>query len=155
MLNTSDIGKVFPSVTAAVEKGRLRFFAKAIGEFGANNDALKAGEIDMHLQAWGTAPQGDPDYFPSTLFATGASYNVTGYSNAELDGLLEQGRALFETEQRQPIYARVQEIVNQDLPIIPLFHKSQVSVGNGKILGYKIHPAETYLASPELDLADE
>lgn len=32
MLNTSDIGKVFPSVTAAVEKGRLRFFAKAIGE---------------------------------------------------------------------------------------------------------------------------
>ena len=32
MLNTSDKGKVFPSVTAAVEKGRLRFFAKAIGE---------------------------------------------------------------------------------------------------------------------------
>ena len=53
----------------------------AMGEFGANNEALKAGEIDMHLQAWGTAPQGDPDYFPSTLVATGASYNFAGYSN--------------------------------------------------------------------------
>ncbi len=32
MLDITDIGKAFPSVTAAVEKGRLRFFAKAIGE---------------------------------------------------------------------------------------------------------------------------
>ncbi|WP_246079557.1 ABC transporter substrate-binding protein [Parasedimentitalea maritima] len=126
----------------------------SIGEFGANNDALAAGEIDMHLQAWGTAPQGDPDYFPSTLVATGASYNIAGYSNPDLDALLEQGRSLFKTEERQPIYAKVQDIVNQDLPIIPLFHKTQVSVGNGKVIGYQIHPAETYLASPELDLAE-
>ncbi len=32
MLNKKDIGKEFPSITADVEKGRLRFFAKAIGE---------------------------------------------------------------------------------------------------------------------------
>ena len=32
MLDTTDIGKIFPSVSAEVEKGRLRFFAKAIGE---------------------------------------------------------------------------------------------------------------------------
>lgn len=124
----------------------------SIGEFGANNDALKAGEIDLHLQAWGTAPQGDPDYFPSTMVATGASYNIAGYSNPELDALLEKGRALFSTEDRQPVYNRVQEIVNADLPLIPLFHKTQVSVGNGNVAGYKIHPAETYLASPELDI---
>lgn len=126
----------------------------AMGEWGANNDALKAGEIDMHLQAWGTAPQGDPDYFPSTLVATGASYNVGGYENAELDALLEQGRGLFTTAERQPIYAQIQAILNDDLPVIPVFHKTQVSVGNGKVQGYAIHPAETYLASPELDLVD-
>jgi len=32
MLDKRDIGKVFPKTTAEVEKGRLRFFAKAIGE---------------------------------------------------------------------------------------------------------------------------
>ena len=32
MLDKTDIGKKFPSVTADVEKGRLRFFSKAIGE---------------------------------------------------------------------------------------------------------------------------
>jgi len=126
----------------------------AMGEFGANNDALKAGEIDMHLQAWGTAPQGDPDYFPSTLAATDGSYNVSGYSNAELDALLEKGRNLFSNEERKPVYAEVQAIINRDLPVIPLFHKTQVSVGNGKVQGYRIHPAETYLANPELTVVE-
>lgn len=126
----------------------------AMGEYGANNEALKAGEIDLHLQAWGTAPQGDPDYFPSTLVASNGSYNLSGYSNPELDALLEQGRGLFSTEERQPIYAEVQAIINRDLPLIPLFHKTKVSAGNGKVQGYRIHPAETYLASPELTLVD-
>jgi len=125
----------------------------AMGEWGANNEALKAGEIDLHLQAWGTAPQGDPDYFPSTLVATGASYNMSGYSNADLDALLEKGRSLFDNAQRQPVYAEVQAIINRDLPVIPVFHKTQVSVGNGKVEGYQIHPAETYLATPELSVA--
>lgn len=126
----------------------------AMGEWGANNDALKAGEIDLHLQAWGTAPQGDPDYFPATLAATTGSYNVGGYENAKLDALLEEGRSLFDTAARQPIYAEIQAILNEDLPLIPLFHKTQVSVGNGKVEGYRIHPAETDLASPELALAE-
>lgn len=126
----------------------------AMGEFGANNDALKAGEIDLHLQAWGTAPQGDPDYFPSTLMATEGSYNVSGYSNPELDALLEKGRSLFSSEERKPIYAEVQAIINRDLPVIPVFHKTQVSVGNGKIQGYRIHPAETYMANPDLTIVD-
>lgn len=126
----------------------------AMGEWGANNEALKAGEIDLHLQAWGTAPQGDPDYFPSTLVATGASYNMSGYTNPELDALLEKGRSLFTTEERQPVYAEVQAIINRDLPLIPVFHKTQVSVGNGKVAGYRIHPAETYLATPDLAIAE-
>ena len=127
----------------------------AMGEWGANNDALKAGEIQMNLQAWGTAPQGHPDYFPNTLVKTGAGYNFSGYSNPELDKLLDDARAEFDDTKNKPRYDRVQAIINEDLPIIPIFHKTQVSVGNGKVIGYKIHPAETYFASPELDLAQD
>ncbi|MEM7301990.1 MAG: ABC transporter substrate-binding protein [Pseudomonadota bacterium] len=125
----------------------------AMGEWGANNEALKSGEIDMHLQAWGTAPQGDPDYFPSTLVASDGSSNVGGYSNPKLDALLKDGRKLFANDKRRPVYAKVQAIINDDLPLIPLFHKTQVSVGNGKVKGYRIHPAETYLATTDLTVA--
>ncbi|WP_120495275.1 ABC transporter substrate-binding protein [Kiloniella sp. EL199] len=124
----------------------------SMGEFQANNDALKLGEIQMHLQAWGTAPQGDPDYFPSTLLDSKAGYNFSGYNNPELDTLLEEGRGEFDSTKRKVIYDKIQEIIAEDFPLIPVFHKSQVSVGNGKVKGYKIHPAETYLASPELDI---
>ncbi|OMH34003.1 peptide ABC transporter substrate-binding protein [Motiliproteus sp. MSK22-1] len=125
----------------------------AMGEFGANNDALKAGEIQINLQAWNAAPQGHPDYFPSTLVQTDGGFNFSGYSNPKLDALLEQGRSEFDPKKAKPIYDQLQAIINEDLPIIPLFHKAQVSVGNGKVKGYRIHPAETYLATPELDLA--
>jgi acyl dehydratase len=51
MLDKSDIGKVFPVVTAEVEKGRLRFFAKAIGETEAiyldQQAAINAGYADL------------------------------------------------------------------------------------------------------------
>ncbi|MEO9526830.1 ABC transporter substrate-binding protein [Roseibium sp.] len=126
----------------------------SMAEYDANNEALKSGEIDMHLQAWGTAPQGDPGYFPSTLVETGVSYNFSGYSNTELDELLKKGREHFDDEVRKSYYDRVQEIINTDLPLIPVFHKTQVSVGNGKVEGYRIHPAETYLVTPDLTLAE-
>ena len=126
----------------------------AMGEYDANNEALKAGQIDMHLQAWGTAPQGDPDYFPSTLIESGVGYNFSGYSNEELDGLLKKGREDFDDEVRKEYYDRIQEIINAELPLIPVFHKTQVSVGNGKVQGYNIHPAETYLVTPDLTLAE-
>lgn len=126
----------------------------SMAEYDANNEALKAGEIHMHLQAWGTAPQGDPDYFPSTLVESGVGYNFSGYSNTELDALLVKGRESFDDEVRKAYYDRIQEIINTELPLIPVFHKTQVSVGNGKVEGYRIHPAETYLVTPDLALAE-
>lgn len=125
----------------------------SMGEFAANNEAMKNGEIDMHLQAWGTAPQGDPDYFPNTLTKTGASYNVGNYHNDHLDQLLEKGRSEFSDVKRKGFYDQIQVILNDDLPLIPVFHKKQLSVGNGRVQNYRIHPAETYMASPELDLS--
>lgn len=125
----------------------------SMAEYDANNAALKAGEIQMHLQAWGTAPLGDPNYFPSTLVESGVSYNFSGYSNPELDELLKKGRESFDDDVRKQYYDRIQEIINEDLPLIPVFHKTQVSVGNGRVEGYQIHPAETYLVTPDLTLA--
>ena len=58
MLNTSDIGKVFPSVTAEVEKGRLRFFAKAIGE----NNPIYTDEAAAKAAGYASLPM-PPSFF--------------------------------------------------------------------------------------------
>lgn len=116
----------------------------SVGEFAANNDAIAAGTADMHLQAWGTAPQGDPSYFPETLLGTGAGSNVGGYSNPELDALLAEGRSTFDANARRAVYDRAQRVIAADVALIPVFHDSQVSVGRAELTGFSVHPAETY-----------
>jgi peptide/nickel transport system substrate-binding protein len=49
-------------------------------------------------------------------FKTGASGNYAGYSNPELDTLLDEARATPEIEAAKPIYAQIQAILMDDLP---------------------------------------
>jgi peptide/nickel transport system substrate-binding protein len=123
-----------------------------LGEYEANNAALRAGEMDLHLQAWNTAPQGDPSYFPETLLQSTAELNDGGYKSARLDELLVAGRTTFDPAARRKIYDEVQALILADLPLIPLFHGQQTSVGNGRVEGFRIHPAENFMVGPALTL---
>ncbi|TIM67133.1 MAG: peptide ABC transporter substrate-binding protein, partial [Mesorhizobium sp.] len=74
---------------------------------------------------------GDPDVFnrlhTKAIVAKGGKGSNTGqYSNPEVDALLEKGARTFDREQRRAIYLRVQEIVRQDLPFLPLFAYTNV-----------------------------
>ncbi|MBP3965349.1 ABC transporter substrate-binding protein [Paenibacillus lignilyticus] len=61
----------------------------------------------------------DPDAY-SILYATGADYNTTHYSNAEVDGLWKQGAAEGDTAKRGEVYKKIQEIVADDAPLFPI-----------------------------------
>ncbi len=129
----------------------------SIGEFGANNEAITNGTADMHLQAFGTAPQGDPSYFPELLLAGPAfniGGNVGGYSNPKLDTLLAEGRETFDQTERRAIYTRVQELIAEEAALIPVFHGNQTSVGRAGLSGFKVHPAETYWLDSEVSLSE-
>ncbi len=126
----------------------------SIGEWGANNDAIASGAADMHLQAWGVAPSGDPAYFPGAVLASDADSNIGGYSNPELDALLAEGRQTFDFDARLAIYEQVQAIIAEDAPLIPVFHGTQVTVARAGLEGFLMHPAITYWLSPEVRWAD-
>lgn len=53
----------------------------------------------------------------SARISTEGSNNFNGYSNPELDELLEKGASLVTDEDRKPIYNEVQRILSEDLPI--------------------------------------
>jgi peptide/nickel transport system substrate-binding protein len=121
-----------------------------VAEFDANNAALRAGQLDLHLQAWVTAPVGDPGYFPETLFVSDAGLNDGGYANDRLDALLKQARTAFDVIERRALFNEVQEVLLSDLPLIPLFHATQTSVGVAGLRGFDIHPAETVIVTNRL-----
>ncbi len=51
----------------------------------------------------------------------GAGQNTWQYENPEVDQLLEEGGNRFTVEERREVYDRIQEIVREDLPLLPLF----------------------------------
>ncbi|KQU91485.1 hypothetical protein ASC78_00655 [Variovorax sp. Root318D1] len=53
---------------------------------------------------------------------TGSGSNVSQYKNPEVDALLARGRKEHNVAKRKEIYAKVQALINDDLPHLPLFH---------------------------------
>jgi peptide/nickel transport system substrate-binding protein len=77
----------------------------------------------------------DPDvtnrlHSGSTVATGGRGSNNAQYVNAEVDALLEEGARTFDPEARRKVYFRVQELVRNDLPFLPLFQ-------NIAVQGYK------------------
>lgn len=56
----------------------------------------------------------------------GRGSNTGQYQSADVDKLLEEAGRIFDQNQRKEIYARVQEIVREDLPLLPLFQYATV-----------------------------
>ena len=115
------------------------------------NQAMRQGRVHLNLQMWNTAPQGDPDAFLSDVFMTGARSNFMGYSNPELDRLLQEAKTCFDSARRAVLYNQAQQIIYEENPVIVLFHKSLITAMSDRVRGYKIHPAEKYLLTHEID----
>jgi peptide/nickel transport system substrate-binding protein len=62
------------------------------------------------------------------------------YRNPELDRWLDAGRHEVDFAKRRPIYAEVQRIVAEDVPVIPLWHEDIVVLTNAEVRGYEIVP---------------
>jgi len=90
----------------------------------------------------------EPDYhyyfFHSSKRTSAASPNAGGnrfgYADAEVDRLLERGRAELDRSRRRRIYRHVQARLAQDLPILPLWHEDNLVVMRSDVRGYHILP---------------
>lgn len=61
----------------------------------------------------------DPDQY--TLWHTGQTGNITNYRNLRIDKLLEDGRRIYDTEERKKIYSDFQKYLMDDMPAIFLY----------------------------------
>jgi ABC-type transport system substrate-binding protein len=84
-------------------------------------DDLNAQRFQMFYVGW-VADYPDPQDFLDVLFHSSSSGNHTGYSNAEVDGLLEQARVEKDQEKRWQLYRQAEEAIVNDAPWVPLFH---------------------------------
>jgi peptide/nickel transport system substrate-binding protein len=67
-------------------------------------------------------------------------YNRWRYRNPEVDRLTDAGRHELDRDKRKAIYDRIQRIVAEDVPVVPLFHEDNVVLMNVDVQGYTITP---------------
>ncbi|MEZ5737949.1 MAG: peptide ABC transporter substrate-binding protein [Novosphingobium sp.] len=69
--------------------------------------------------------------------AGGRGSNNSQYSNPEVDALLEEGTRTFDPDARRKIYFKVQELVRHDLPLLPLYSRTNVYGRKAGIEGFE------------------
>lgn len=117
-----------------------------VNEFAAFTAAAASGETGMFIYGWGNATA-DADYMQYHVFhssAKGAPGNYFFYENPEIDKLIEEGRKEQDVEKRKEIYAKIQEIEQEDAVFVPIWFRENVAAISKDIDGLYMNPV-TYL----------
>jgi peptide/nickel transport system substrate-binding protein len=110
-------------------------------EWGTFYSDVKKGNFHLYSLAWVGVM--DPDIYYQIFHSASVPPNGDNrghYSNAQLDYLLEKGRATTDQTERKLIYSQVQKILANDLPYIPLWWWKNVVVQPRSIDGFVPYP---------------
>jgi len=108
-------------------------------EWGTFYDDIKAGRFQMFSLQWTQLL--DPDAlrmrFGSAYFPP-HGFNRVRYVNAEVDRLLGVGSQEENRDERRKAYARIQQILAEELPYVYLWHKSNVAVRRARVQNFAL-----------------
>jgi peptide/nickel transport system substrate-binding protein len=105
---------------------------------------------DFEMILLGISESADPDqtqYYRSTSVGNGA-LNGSGYKNPELDGLLDQALQTVDRNKRKDIYAKVQEILMEDLPSPLVTYPKGLWGISKRVQNFNVGPWNQYGARP-------
>ncbi|KMT23270.1 peptide ABC transporter substrate-binding protein [Clostridium cylindrosporum] len=96
-------------------------------------DKLKSKDYTMARKGW-VADYRDPSTFLS-LFETNGENNETGYSNPEVDKLFKKASSELDESKRFEAYHKIESIILNDMPVIPIYYYTDVVCINPKVKG--------------------
>lgn len=103
-------------------------------DFSTWLDEQNTGNFDMLMMGW--LGNIDPDDFYYSQHHTDGASNAQGYSNAEVDALLDAGRIETDPEARKDLYAQAATIIADEASYIYLYNPSVIQVWSPDVTGY-------------------
>ena len=109
------------------------------------SDVLKNRRFETAIYAW--VASSDPDNLnlwhsrkiPSR--ANGAEgQNYPGWRNPEIDKLTELGIKTVDMNARKEIYFRIQDILREDCPVVPLYFRGNIDAAKVSVVNYQPNP---------------
>lgn len=81
----------------------------------------------------------DPDdYIQPFLDSVGGQWLWIGYKNTEMDKLIADARSTGDAAQREQLYAKIQEIMVKDAPIVPVYQSKAYAVTKPDVTGVNL-----------------
>ncbi len=124
-----------------LEKIGMKVKIKVVEWSAFINEFVNKRNFEAILMGWSLSL--DPDIYDiwhSSKTKQG-EFNFVGYSNKEVDSLLEKGRREFDQEKRKEIYHRVHELIYNDQPYLFLYTPDSLPILSSRIKGVKVAPA--------------
>ncbi len=98
---------------------------------------MDQGNFQLATMKWvGTT---DPDIYKTAFHSQEIppkGRNRGSYSNPTVDKLVDQGRGIEDTRKRIDHYKKVQKIIYDEMPMVPLWYEFEVAVASSKVKGY-------------------
>ena len=103
-------------------------------------DQIYAGEHGQIFRGGWCADYPDPENFADVLFHSGSAQNNSGYSNLELDTLLEEARVEQDVNKRIEMYQKAEQIIVNDAPVLFTTHSLSYQLVKPYVKGYIFTP---------------
>ena len=102
---------------------------------------IQRGNFDLTSLAW--IGINDPHHYYMVFdsrMKPPNGLNRGGYSNPEMDRLLEEAEVTMDPARRKAIYAAVQKLAASDLPYVSLWWQDNVAVMSREVTGFEPYP---------------
>lgn len=131
----------------AIRQAYGEFFANALAQIGINVEivtldsatnaqALKV-EHDFDIYTWGiAATNGDID-FANRFFYTGNLNNIFGYSDPEMDAMIDAAAKEPDAEKRSEMNAAIQQKALDECIIVPIYQQEDIHCHVNSLKGFR------------------
>ncbi|AKB35802.1 Oligopeptide ABC transporter, periplasmic oligopeptide-binding protein OppA [Methanosarcina siciliae C2J] len=109
-------------------------------EYGAILERQKEGNWDLSLAPFTIAMVPDPEFVLTNWYSTNGTDNKPGYSNPEVDKLIEETRGITDQEERYAKFNEVEKIVYEEQPMILVAYYGCAIVKKDEVKGYVFDP---------------
>lgn len=115
-------------------------------------DMRDAGQFDLLIWNVLVANTGDPEkYLRENWYSTSPS-NQTGYSNAEVDALLDQLAAEFDEDARRDLVIQIQQHIMDDAATVFFGYETTYLFSNSRVTGVTMYPMDYYWLTQNIAL---
>ncbi len=97
----------------------------------------QSGKFDVAFENWANGTDPDNSILFRCDMAPPAGWNIYHFCNPELDSAERAALTAYDRQTRKAMYARVQDIVASELPIIVLWYQRQLDVVSTDFKNYK------------------